>query len=219
MTPFYQRDGITIFCGDCLDILPGLAGIDSLVTDPPYGININKSNRLSISRGFGNENWDSQPLPQKDIDSLLIKANNLIIWGGNYYILPPSRGFLIWDKNNDNRDFADIEMAWTNLDMVARIFRYRPMNMDGGKVHPTQKPIALMRWCIQQIKAPGLICDPYMGSGSTLVAAQDLGYSAIGIEISEAYCQIAVDRLRQPSLFYSLPAQPQPKPQQAAMEL
>jgi len=168
-----------------------------LLTDPPYGININKSNRLSVSRGFGGETWDSEVVDSALLDSLCAASNSQIIWGGNYYMLNPSRCFLVWDKQNDGRDFADCEYAWTSLDAVARIFRMRPMNMDGGKVHPTQKPERLIRWCISQAGEVQTILDPFAGSGTTGRAAKDLNKTAVLIEREERYCEIAARRMAQ----------------------
>ncbi|WP_282756005.1 DNA-methyltransferase [Desulfuromonas thiophila] len=198
--PFYQEPAGVIYCADCLDILPRIPdkAIDLVLTDPPYGININKSNRLSVSRGRGGEDWDGQKADPRIMSWILTFPMTAIIWGGNYYGLPAVRGFLIWDKLNDGRDFADCEFAWTNIDMVARIFKIRPQNMDGGKVHTTQKPVKLMTWCISLDKSnPQIILDPFLGSGTTAVAAKQLGRKFIGIEIEEKYCQIAVERLRQ----------------------
>jgi DNA modification methylase len=159
-----------LYQGDCSVILPQLQDFDLILTDPPYGININKSPRLSTSRGFSGENWDCSPIPEWMISLLLAKSNEQIVWGGNYYRLPPGRCFLIWDKNNSGRDFADCEFAWTSLDSVARLFAMRLMNMDGGKVHPTQKPISLMEWCLSHAPDALTVCDPFMGSGTTGVA-------------------------------------------------
>lgn len=132
-------------------------------------------------------------------------GNDKIIWGGNYFPLPPARCVLVWDKQNDGRDFADLELAWTNLETVARIFRMRPMNMDGGKEHPTQKPVQLMRWCISKCRNPQSIIDPYMGSGSTGVAASDMGIGFVGIESNPTYfdlaCRRITDAQRQERLF------------------
>lgn len=186
---------VQLFCGDCLEIMPTLGKVDAVVTDPPYGININKSHRLSISRGFGSDTWDGKPIDLNTIDLLFARSNNQIIWGGNYFELPPTRCFLIWDKNNDGRDFADVELAWTSLDKVARIFRKRPMNMDGGKVHPTQKPLALMEWCLLFLPNAVTILDPFMGSGTTGVAAVNLGRNFIGIEKDPQYFEIAKERI------------------------
>lgn len=135
----------TLYLGDCMEVMPTLGRVDAVVTDPPYGIGITKSNRLSISRGMKDKGWDDKPA---DVSAIVAMNVPTIIWGGNYFDLPPMRGPLVWDKNNAGRDFADFEMAWSNLDMVARRIIYRPMNMDGGKLHPTQKPIQVMQWCL-----------------------------------------------------------------------
>lgn len=202
-----------LYLGDCRDILPTIGKIDAVVTDPPYGIGINKSNRLSISKGHGGESWDDKPA---DLGWLLPMNVPSIIWGGNYFDLPPTRSPLVWDKNNAGRDFADFEMAWTNLDMVARRIVFRPMNMDGGKLHPTQKPIEVMKWCLSFIPSQKIILDPYMGSGSTGVACAKLGHQFIGIERETKYFDIARRRIeeayKQPDMFI---AQPEKKIQEA----
>jgi DNA modification methylase len=195
--PYYQDSAVTIYHGDCREIVPQLGRFDLLLTDPPYGININKSNRLSVSRGFGGETWDSEVVDEVLLSSLFSISENQIVWGGNYYMLKPSRCFLVWDKQNDGRDFADCEYAWTSLDSVARIFRMRPMNMDGGKVHPTQKPENLIRWCIAQHSISKTILDPFAGSGTTGRAAKDLNKTAVLIEREERYCEIAASRMSQ----------------------
>jgi len=206
--------GQRLILGDCLEVMPLLGDVDAVVTDPPYGIGITKSNRLATSRGLGGKSWDDKPaeltaLP--DVPS--------IIWGGNYFDLPAHRAPLVWDKNNAGRDFADFEMAWTNLDMVARRFVFRPMNMDGGKQHPTQKPVALMEWCLGFLPDAQTILDPFMGSGTTLVACQKLGRSGIGIELDPDYFEIACKRVdkatRQPDMFVQTP----PKPEQSGFDL
>ena len=200
-------EGVTLYLGDCREIMPTLPRVDAVVTDPPYGIGINKSNRLSISRGHGGETWDNEAA---DLAWLVPMEVPSIVWGGNYFILPPSRAPLVWDKNNAGRDFADFEMAWTNLDMVARRIVFRPMNMDGGKLHPTQKPIEVMRWCISWLPDAAMtILDPYMGSGSTGVAAVKMGRHFIGIERSPKYFDIACKRIAeamtQPDMFVEPP--------------
>jgi DNA modification methylase len=200
----------TLYLGDCRDILPTLGKVDAVVTDPPYGIGITRSNRLSISRGFDAASWDDEAA---DLSWLTPMEVPSIVWGGNYFVLPPSRAPLVWDKNNAGRDFADFEMAWTNLDMVARRIVFRPMNMDGGKLHPTQKPIAVMRWCLSFL--PGgvrTVLDPFMGSGTTGVACVQAGLSFIGIERETRYFDIACRRIaeayRQPDMFIESPAAP-----------
>jgi DNA modification methylase len=191
-----------LILGDCLQVMPLLGKVDAVVTDPPYGIGITKSNRLATSRGMGGKSWDSVPA---DIEPIMARGVQTIIWGGNYFDLPATRAPLVWDKNNAGRDFADFEMAWTNLDMVARRFVFRPMNMDGGKEHPTQKPVALMEWCLGFLPDAKTILDPFMGSGTTLVACQRMGRHGIGIELDPDYFAIACKRVdeaaRQPDLL------------------
>ena len=194
----------TLYLADCAEILPTLGHFDAVVTDPPYGIGITKSNRLSKSRGFEDTGWDNKPPSKQLIDFVVSKGNQAILWGGNYFDLPPTRCFLAWDKQNEGRDFADLEMAWTNLDKVARIFRKRPMNMDFGKEHPTQKPVALMQWCIDKVDGITIL-DPFMGSGSTGVACAKMGKTFVGIEREQKYFDIACKRIEsayaQPDMF------------------
>lgn len=210
-------DDITLFLGDCLEVMPTLGKVDAVVTDPPYGIGITKSNRLAVSRGMGGKDWDSVPA---DLSWLDVDRTPAIVWGGNYFELPPTRAPLVWDKNNAGRDFADFELAWSNLDMVARRFVFRPMNMDGGKVHPTQKPVALMEWCLGFLPDAKTILDPFMGSGTTGVACVKLGRKFIGIELQDDYFDIACRRisevLKQPDMFVqSAP----PKAKQEALDV
>lgn len=207
MKPYYDHAGITIYLGDCRDILPQLPKVDLVLTDPPYGLK--QDARRIASRGKGSEvidygpfEWDSEPATREEIEACLHAATKTIIWGGNYFHLPPSRAWLVWDKINSG-DFADCELAWTNLQMSVRLFRHmwngmlRESERDTKRVHPTQKPIALMKWCLRFAPDAQVILDPFMGSGTTLRAAKDLGRKAIGIEIEEKYCEIAVRRLSQ----------------------
>lgn len=121
-----------------------------------------------------------------------------IIWGGNYYPLPPSRGWLAWCKPDSVATMGSIELAWTSKDMPAKhlIYSIAATNKERNG-HPTQKPLAVMKWCISFVPEARTILDPFAGSGTTLVAAKDLGRNAIGIEINESYCEIAVKRLAQ----------------------
>lgn len=205
MSRVEQIGNATLYLGDCRDILPTIDKVDAVVTDPPYGIGITRSNRLAVSRGMGGKSWDDETPDAAFLADLIAKGKQAIIWGGNYFVLSPARCVLVWDKQNDGRDFADLEMAWTNIDAVARIYRLRPMNMDDGKVHPTQKPIRLMKWCIDKLAEPSVILDPFMGSGSTGCAAVDMQRAFIGIERDPDYFDIACKRIedaqRQGSLF------------------
>jgi len=210
VVPYYQDDAVTIYHGDCRDVLPTLEPVDLVLTDPPYGIGEaagkNKSRgRRAFARDYGNEDWDNKPISDDLMSQVRSHGKHQIIFGGNFYSLPPSSCWLVWDKVNGESDFADCELAWTNLPKAVRMIRWRwngylqeRMGDKDERVHPTQKPIAVMRWCIQQ--APGTaftILDPFMGSGTTLRAAKDLGRKAIGIEIEERYCEIAAKRMSQ----------------------
>jgi len=201
-----------LLLGDCMEIMPLLGKVDAVVTDPPYGINaghgIGRSDRIKCKDN--KRNWDDKPA---DISAILDLEVPTIIWGGNYFDLPPTRGFLIWDKNNAGRDFADCELAWTNQDANARMRTLRPMNMDGGKEHPIQKPIAIMKWCIDYLPYAETILDCYMGSGSTGVACAKMGRKFIGIELDEEYFNIACKRIQEaynsPDLFVPAPVKPE----------
>ena len=217
MKPYYEEKGITIYNCDCRELLPQLGPVDLVLTDPPYGINIaakpNVGGTERIKRGgFGNvrpsvfeiSDWDKEAPSKETLTQVISASERAIIWGGNYFGLPGTSGWLVWDKDNAGTHFADCELAWTNLPGAVRKFKWRwngmlqeNMGRKDFRQHPTQKPVALMKWCIQQAGQPQTILDPFLGSGTTLRAAKDLGLSAIGIEIEEKYCEIAAERLRQ----------------------
>lgn len=220
MNPYYQDGSVTIYHGDCKDVLPTLAKADLVIADPPYGLgecqakNSSRGNRVRFKskRGravfvpateYGAYEWDNEPASSEEIQLTIASAKNAIIFGGNYFSLPPSRGWLVWDKLNSG-DFAACELAWTNLKMSVRIFRFmwNGMLRDGEqrgvpRVHPTQKPVELMQWCLSFAPNAQSIIDPFMGSGTTLRAAKNLGRKAIGIEGEEKYCEIAAKRMSQ----------------------
>lgn len=206
--PYYEEDGITIYNADCRDVLPQLEPVDLVLTDPPYGIYENSTKqqsreKLAMPRNYGEFNWDKEPPSADVLNTAIAKGHRSIFWGGNFFGLPAASKWLVWDKDNSG-DFADCELAWTNLDGAVRKFKWRwngmlqeDMSRKEIRSHPTQKPLSLMKWCIKQAGQVETILDPFMGSGTTLVAAKQLGLKAIGIEIEEKYCQIAVERLRQ----------------------
>ena len=130
---------------------------------------------------------------------LIALARHAIIWGGNYYPLPPSRSWLAWEKSSKMQTMADFELAWTNTDRPSKLFREH-RNPDGKRWHPTQKPESLMRWCLKQVPATSTIFDPFMGSGTTLLAARRIGATAVGVDCHERYCEIAAKRLSQEAL-------------------
>lgn len=205
----------TLYCGDCRDVLPTLPKVDAVITDPPYGIGVglaenNKNGKYGKQTGELHQSidWDSEA-PSIDLLELICsKGENLICWGGNYFAdrMPAARGWIIWDKMNDNfHSTSDGEVAWTNVDSRLRFFR-RPHGLDKGfackdsfaNSHPTQKPLPLMHWCISEFlkkQSPQTILDPFMGSGTTGVAALQLGRKFIGIEREERYFKIACERI------------------------
>lgn len=206
-TPYYDDGkGIVIYHGDCREILPHLPKVDLLLTDPPYGIAYDASHskyRNGIDRGEAT--WDIEPYDPAHLIQLGIPS---IIWGGNCFSsrLPDVKSWAAWVKivrqDADIRQ-SDCELAWTNCLGRSRVFQhlwigaYRDSESGIRNEHPTQKPIELMKWCIEISKIHGLILDPYCGSGTTLRAAKDLGRKAIGIEIEERYAEIAARRLAQ----------------------
>ena len=213
--PYYEHQGITIYHGDCREILPELGRFDLLLTDPPYGIgeaagkNKTRSN-VALAKDYGNESWDDSPIDQSIIDLSVSICKKSIIWGGNYYTMPPSPSWLIWDKRNGANDFADCELAWSNLGCAVRKIEHLWNGMlrkdNEERFHPTQKPLGVMSWCISLSKTAGSVLDPFMGSGTTLLAAKLHGLTAVGIEMSEKYCEVAAMRLSQDSLFYEEPS-------------
>lgn len=188
-----------LWLGDCLDVLPGLAGIDAIITDPPYGIGMSGGN--VGYKGFNDlprKEWDTTT----PVDAIrYIRNSNIpyIVWGGNYFDLPPSRCYLVWDKGAGfkGRSYAESELAKTNLDENARTFSWDPLARGDykGKVHPTQKPIALMEWCLGFLPHAGTVCDPFMGSGTTGVACIKRGRRFIGIEKDPDYFETARRRI------------------------
>lgn len=206
--PFYESDGIAIYHGDCRRVLPFLQEFDLLLTDPPYGINADANHAHNAGKNgwkcHGETNWDSER-PPKSIFHMMIEASRQqIIWGGNYFtdILPPTMRWLVWDKGQRNFSLADVEFAWTSQQKAARVFDYsRAKALQDGKVHPTQKPVALMRWCLDLVREAETVLDVFMGSGTTLLAAKLEGRHAVGIEQQEKYCEIAAKRLEQGLLF------------------
>jgi DNA modification methylase len=207
-TPYYQDDYVTLYHADCREVLPLLEPVDLVLTDPPYGIGeaagANKSRgKLAVAKDYGVSDWDNKPVDQDLINQLITQP--AIIFGGNYYSMPPSACWLVWDKHQTG-DFADCELAWTNLPGAVRRIDYLWNGMikqrPEQRWHPTQKPLDVMKWCIDQAdtklkKKVETILDPFTGSGTTLRAAKDMSRKVIGIEREEQYCEVAVKRLRQ----------------------
>lgn len=213
MKPYYEQNGITIYCGDAAEIVPSLGTDWALVTDPPYGISLSTHYGGGIRRGayavpgknYAAVHGDDQPFDPEPY----LAYPFALLWGAEHYArrLPETGGrWLVWDKRCGvipERTQGDCEIAWCSVDGVTRVFRHvwdgmvKDSERGISRQHPTQKPIVLMQWCIA-FEPTGLpVLDPFMGSGTTLRAAKNLGRRAIGIEINEEYCEIAVKRLAQ----------------------
>jgi len=206
--PYYSRNGIDLYLGDCREILPQLTEkVDLVLTDPPYGIN-RDGMRMSTSKHGGRKpykfsGWDSTT-PSKEIFDLMFgMSKEQVIWGGNYFpeMLPPSMGWLVWDKGQRICN-SDGELAFTSRNEALRIFMANrvELQLDGAR-HPTQKPLKVILWCLSLFPESQTILDPFLGSGTTAVAAKKLGRRCIGIEINEDYLKIAIERLRQEVLL------------------
>jgi len=206
--PYYQDDWVTIYHGDCREIVLHVSAY-LLLTDPPYGIGASDVSRggrqdgksLHPSRQYPRMNWDAMPADDYLLRLAISRTTRAIIWGGNYFNLGPSSCWLVWDKETGSNGYADAELAWTNLPGAVRLIRHQWkgmfMSFREDRFHPTQKPIPVMQWCIEKVVGAITILDPFMGSGSTLLAAKNLGRKAIGIEIEERYCEIAAKRCAQ----------------------
>ena len=214
MKPYYEHGGITIFHGDSREIAPSLAFAGLVVTDPPYGI-AHPTDYLARGRGNLAACRDYAPVYDDhrpfDPSWLLTIGTGRILWGGNWFAdkLPPTGGWLVWDKERPYQlDQATCELVWTDCVKGVRRIRHLWNGMmrrgDEALAHPTQKPERVMSWCLStRWTSTGDVLDPYMGSGSTLVAAKNLGRRAIGIEIEERYCEIAANRLSQEVLPFA----------------
>lgn len=211
-------DGVRLICGDCREVLPTLGKVDAVVTDPPYGIGAAKRGTIGTSKAalvkdYGAADWDNAPPADWVIGMLRDISRHQIIFGGNFFSLPPSSCWLVWDKKNTG-DFADCELAWTNMPKAVRRIEWlwNGMIRKGSDVreHPTQKPVGVMSWALDQLPDDAkLICDPFMGSGTTGVAAVTRGLSFVGIEREPAYFETALERISEalhlPSLLVEAP--------------
>lgn len=201
-TPYFDLDGITIYHADCMRVFEFLPEFDLLLTDPPYGMNAMDGTRAKRYKIDRKHNWDANR-PSKDcFEKMMSRAKDSIIWGMNYFcdMLPPHKKALVWHKPHvahlPNR--SDAELAFTSLDGG---MDFVSMYMPDFRVHPTQKPTQLMQWCLRFAPDAKTVFDPFMGSGTTLVAAKLEGKKAVGIEINERYCESAAKRLQQGMLF------------------
>lgn len=217
----HLAEGVSVWLGDCRDVLPTLGKVDAVVTDPPYGIGEDggrfRGRKGQNIRVLPKGNWDSTTPDASVFDAIRACSDEQIIWGGNYFTdkLPPSKGWLYWQKLMGG-DFSDGELAWTSRDRALREFTMCPKGQGG--LHPTQKPVEVMSWCLSFLPNAQTILDPFMGSGSTGVACIHAGKSFTGIEMHQPYFDATCRRLEEvisrPRLFV---APPMPKPIQEAL--
>lgn len=212
MEPYYQDKFCTIYLADCRDLIGSITA-DLIVTDPPYGIDwVPRTNHTGADHLWRDSvSFDPRPF--------LSIGKHHLFWGAQYFadLLPVSESWLVWvkrpidtgDFSRDGRSYSTIELCWTNFGCKPG---FKAQVWDGGTrqgdeqnrtfCHPSQKPIELMRWCLgRSPDQTGTILDPFMGSGTTLRAAKDLGRKAIGIECVEKYCEVAAKRMAQEVLF------------------
>ena len=202
--PYYQSEGVRLYCGDAKDFVAEAEGA-FLLTDPPYGLKIGKQawhGNNGTTRLVGNNAWD-EATPTALVLDLVSRAEKSVVWGGNFYPLPPSRCWLIWDKLQANRG-AECEMAWTNLDRPPAVFRLSRIDAYVNrawfkKVHPTEKPVQLSQWVLNHSRETRKVFDPFCGCGSTLLAARAAGRDVVGVEQNEEWCSEIVKRLQAPT--------------------
>lgn len=196
----------TLYLGDCRDILPSLEPVDLVCADPPYGIGIAKRGTVGTSKAapvkdYGKDDWDDETPAASLIEDIKAKGRWTIMFGGNFFQCPPASCWLVWDKCNTG-DFADCELAWTNLPKAVRRIQYlwngmiREKGAQRGD-HPTQKPLEVMKWAIGHAPQSGTVLDPFAGSGTTGVAAVQMGKSFIGIEREPKYFEAMCRRIRE----------------------
>jgi DNA modification methylase len=215
--------GQRLLLGDCLAVMPLLGRVDAVVTDPPYGIGEGNAKgrtrgKLAAPRAYGGtDGWDEEPASAEHIAMIRAISRHQIIFGGNYFEgLGPTSCWLVWDKQNGENDFADCELAWTNLPKAVRRIYWRWNGMirkgEDVRVHPTQKPVGVMEWCLTHIPDAVTILDPFAGSGTTAVACQRMGRACTAIERDPDYfadmCKRVDEAARQPDMFVEAAPRP-----------
>lgn len=206
---------VELYNMDCMEAMAKMEDntFDLAIVDPPYGIHdclittdkeLNKSNKFALR--YMEKNWDTRRPDKKYFIELQRVSRHQIIWGGNYFadLLPPSRGWICWDKKQDNFTCINNELAWTSFNKALKMFR-RDHGLDNGfmikravdqRIHPTQKPVALYKWLLSKYAKKGwVILDTHLGSGSSAIAAHDMGFNFVGYELDTDYYNDALTRL------------------------
>jgi DNA modification methylase len=212
--------------GDCREVLPLLPKVDAVITDPPYGINENDKKvasrgKLAAARDYGAFDWDKSPPDESLIELVLASGKWAALFGGNYFGLPASSCWLVWDKLNGDNDFADCELAWTNWPKAVRRLQWRWKGMirqgNEDRFHPTQKPLQVMAWVLGLCPKADTVLDPFMGSGTTGVACIQMGGQFTGIERERKYFDIACERISRAQAQGQMFEPEPPKLEQAAL--
>lgn len=189
---------INLFNQDCMEAMKAMPdkAFELAIVDPEFGIGIGHSPRLVTDKGLVPKTWDDRPIDPKYFVELFRVSRNQIIWGGNYYLLPANKHCVIWDKMQPEAlSFGMFDYAWTSFDGANKIFR-RSVQDEKSKIHPTQKPVKLYEWLLKNYAKPGdRILDTHLGSGSSAIAAYNMGYDFTGYEIDKDYYEAAVKRL------------------------
>lgn len=215
----------TLYLGDCMEYMATLPdkAFDLAIVDPPYGIDAaevfggekRKSGKgVAMKSAFDKKSWDIST-PNSDYFKELFRVSvNQIIWGANYMNqhLPPSMGWIVWDKDNGTTKFSDCELAYSSFEQALRRFRYTWNGMIQGdmknkeqRIHPTQKPVKLYEWLLTNYAKPGQrILDTHLGSGSSAIAAHYMGYEFVGCELDPDYYQSACNRIRKQTAQVSM---------------
>lgn len=213
MKPYYQDELVTLYNCKAEEIVSSLPKVNLLLTDPPFGINVNNLNsnsesKLAANKKYTDYDWSKSLADQELLDICIQNSDYAIVWGGNFYIVPPSSCWLVWDKKQ-TVDYADCVLAWTNLNGAVKRIEWQWNGMlkqqPEERFHPCQMPEAVINFSLDQFQKKNKVVahsvlDPFAGSGTTLAACKKRGIRAIGIEQIEEYCEKAASRLAQSSL-------------------
>ena len=216
---------ITMLNCDCMEYMATLPdkAFELAIVDPPYGIGKDAMHQGRLKKGSGklkniclqrmDTKWEETPPTQEYFDELRRVSVNQIIWGGNYFSPPPTRGIIVWDKMQPWENFSQVELAWSSFDKPAALYQQNNSFTQPSKIHPTQKPIALYKWLLSRYAKPGdRILDTHGGSGSIAIACHDLGYDLTWMELDKDYYDSACARYKlhasQAQLFEPTPPPP-----------
>lgn len=211
---------------DYMRTLPDKA-FDLAIVDPPYGIHDRLMNGAGFMKAspqkarYREKQWDKATPSAEYFAELRRVSENQVIWGGNYFDLPPTRGIVAWVKPpmRNHPAFSQWEMAWTSFDRSAKVIEENPAHMEGDTIHPTQKPVALYRWVLQTYAKPGQrILDTHLGSGSSAIAADIEGFDFVGMDIDLDYITAARKRLAEHQAQHRLFEPERPQAEQLSMD-